>query len=542
MLNFRGGAFGALLLTAAGIFAAAPSAQAQEPAGVSIVADIKLSEDGLLEVEETVQVPPGGQFHMAIPLRVAHGEGGERRFSVTDISTTGPGKAETAQEVFSVDAPPGESTFAYTVHGAVSDAPGTQLFHWSGLLNTDVASFDGSIISPSYRMGIVDCTVGAAGSTRKCNDARVEPDGVLTMHEENLHKGDALDVSLQMPPGTVQANADITEGRGSGPFAVTAPVLVSFGLLLLALAAFGGYLMWARRQDAAALTSSATLDPVQRSGRNAEFVSPEGVLPGEAGLLLDGSSDAVDIAATVVDLAVRRYLWIAPAGDSDWRITRVNAADDQLREYEKQVYAALLPDGTDAVLMTELRAPGRLSAEPIRAALRADALARGTLTDHDRRGLAFWLGVVLLVVGVAATVGLAISGGYALVGVAVALGGAAMLMLGRYLPARTAAGRALAAQVKALQNGLDAQRPEEIAGASREMLFSRALPFTIIGGRTDNWIRTFRDLDPSADRQAGLYWFAGFDQDRNLHRFAGQFPYFITALQGLFTTASDSRH
>ncbi|MDN2502287.1 DUF2207 domain-containing protein, partial [Nocardia nova] len=130
-----------------------------------------------------------------------------------------------------------------------------------------------------------------------------------------------------------------------------------------------------------------------------------------------------------------------------------------------------------------------------------------------------------------------VAGGYALVGVAIALGGAAMLLLGRYLPARTAAGRALAAQVKALQNGLDAQRPDQIPPADRELLFSRALPFTIIGGRADNWIRTFRDVDPGADRQAGLYWFGGFDRERNLHRFAGHFPYFITALEGLFTTA-----
>ncbi|MFF0500640.1 DUF2207 family protein [Nocardia aobensis] len=537
MLIFRGGAFGALLLTAVGLFAAAPAARAQEPTGVSIIADVKLSEAGLLEVAETVKVPPGGQFHMALPLRVGRDDGSERRFGVTDISSTGPGSAKVAGDVFSVDAPPGESSFKYTVHGTVADAPGTQLFHWTGVINTDVASFDGSVISPSYQMGIADCTVGSVGSTRKCNDARVEPDGVLTMHEENLHKGDILDVTLQVPPGTVKANADIRGGRGSGAFAVTAPVLIAFGVLLAALAAFGAYLARSRHQDGAALTSTDTLDPVQRNGNHSEFVSPDGILPGEAGLLLDGSADAADIAATVVDLAVRRYLWIAAVSDSDWRITRVNPVDDQLRGYEKHVYTTLLPEGADSVLLSELRAPGRVAAEPVRSALRRDALERGTLIDHDRRGLAFWIGIALLVVGAGATVGLAIAGGYALVGVAIALGGAAILLLGRYLPVRTAAGRALAAQVKALQNGLDAQRPDQIPPADRELLFSRALPFTIIGGRADNWIRTFRDVDPGADRQAGLYWFGGFDRDRNLHRFAGHFPYFITALEGLFTTS-----
>ncbi|MEV5647732.1 DUF2207 domain-containing protein [Nocardia sp. NPDC052254] len=538
MLNFRGGALGALLLIATGLFATAPLARAQEPAGVAITADVKLSDEGLLEVAETVKVPEGGQFRMVVPLRVGLGDDGERRFSVTDISSTGPGSAKVSGDLFSVEAPPGESSFKYTVHGAVSDAPGSQLFRWSGALNTDVSSFDGSVISPSYQMGIADCNVGAAGNARKCKDARVEPDGVLVMHEDNLHKGDILDVTLQLPPGTVKPNADVRDGKGSGAFAVTAPVLIAFGVLLLALAAFGGYLAWARRQDADALATSKTLDPLRRNGKNTEFVSPDGMLPGEAGVLIDGTADAVDIAATVVDLAVRRYLWVTPVSESDWRITRVNPADDQLRDYEKHVYTTLLPEGAESVLVSELRAPGRVAADPARAALRSDAIERGTLVDHNRRGLAFWIGVALLVIGVGATIGLAVSGGYALVGVAIGLGGAAMLLLGRYLPIRTAAGRALAAQVKELQNGLDTQHPDQIAPADRELVFSRALPFTIIGGRTDNWIRTFRDVDLSADRQAGLYWFGGFERDRNLHRFAGHFPYFITALEGLFGTAA----
>lgn len=56
----------------------------------------------------------------------------------------------------------------------------------------------------------------------------------------------------------------------------------------------------------------------------------------------------------------------------------------------------------------------------------------------------------------------------------------------------------------------------------------------MISGRADNWIRTFRDMNPAADSQPGLYWFAYYDRDPNLHRFAAQFPFFITALEGAF--------
>ncbi|KZM68584.1 DUF2207 family protein [Nocardia terpenica] len=535
MLIFRGGALGALVFALAALFATAPAAQAQESAGgAAVKADIKLSDAGLLEVAETVNVPQGGQFHMVLPLRVALGDTGERRFTVSDVSATGTGTAKVDGDRFVIDAQPGESSYKYTVHGSVSDAPGTQLFKWSGVLNADVASIDATVISPSYQMGIVDCTIGPVGKQQRCDDVRVEPDGVLSLYKEGLHRGDIIDLTLQLPPGTVPANADIRDDSGSGPFSVTAPVLIAFGVLALALLALGGYVLWARRQDAAALTGQETLNPLQRNGNHTEFTSPEGVLPGEAGLLLDSSADAGDLAATVVDLAVRRYIWIAPVGDSDWRITRVNPVDDQLRGFEQQVYRALLPDGAESVLVSELRAPNRVPGTTVRAALVADAVERGTLAPASRRTLALWLGGALVAAGIGITVALAITGGHALVGVAIALGGVAALLAPRYLPTRTAAGRRLAGRVRELQRGLEALRADQIPTGDRELVFSRALPFSIIGGRADNWVRIFRDTDLASDRQPGLYWFGGFERDRNMHRFAGHFPYFITALEGLF--------
>lgn len=536
MLMFRGGAVGALLVVLAGIFATAP-AQAQSPAGgVAIKVGVKLSKQGDLQVAETVTVPKGGHFDMELPLRIALGDkGGERRFKVSDISSTGPGSAKVNGDLFTVSAPVGTSSFKYTVHNTVSDAPGAQLFRYTGLLDADVASFDATLISPSYKMGITDCKVGPQSAPQKCH-ARIEADGVLTMYEENLKKGDVIDLTLQLPPGTVPANADISDGKSNGPFAITAPALIAFGILLVALIAFGGYVAWVRRQDATALERAEAADPVQRKGSKAQFVSPDGVLPGEAGLLLDGTVGAGELAATVVDLAARRYIWIAPVSESDWRLTRVNPADEQLRDYERQMYSALLPDGVDSVLLSELRTPGRVQADAARAALLDDVRERGLLLDRKRRGLAFWLGAALVIAGIGATVGLALSGGYALVGVAIGLGGLALLVLPVYLPARTGAGRALAERVRGMQRGLDTLQVDQVPPAERGPVFSRALPFTVPDGRADNWIRLFRELNPGAGREPALYWFGGFERDPDLTRFAGHFPYFITALQGLFAT------
>ncbi|WP_174189458.1 DUF2207 family protein [Nocardia barduliensis] len=539
MLTFRGAALGALLLAIVGLSATAPVTQAQPaPDGVTITADLKLSRTGVLEVVEQVSVPPEGSFRMALPLRLKVSDDAERVFRVTDVDTEGAGTATVANDQFTIEARPGESTFRYSVQNTVSDAPGTQVFHWLGVLNTDIASISASLISPSFEMGIVDCKLGPPGNTRPCADVKIEADGVLFLEQTDLHKGDAIDLTLQLPPGTVPSNADVRGSGDAGPFAITAPVLVAFGVLLLALAGLAAFVLRARRQDAA-MGGSETIDPLLREGDRVQFTSPDGVLPGEAGLLLDGYVDPVDIAATVVDLAVRRYIRITPLSDSDWRITRVNAPDDQLRDYEKAVYQALLPDGSDAATMTDLREPGRVASGPVRAALVADAVARGNFLDRRRPGFPVWFGGALVVAGIAATVVLALTSGHALVGVAIALGGVASLLAPKYLPARTARGLELAGQIRALQRGLETTRREQIPPIDQETVFSRALPFMVLGARADNWIRAFRDLDPSADAQPGLYWFAGFERDRNLQRFAGHFPFFITALEGLFTTAGD---
>lgn len=539
MLTFRRGALGALVLAVVGLFATAPMAHPQPaPEGVTIEADLTLNREGVLVVAEKVVVPEGGEFRMSLPLRLQLKDDVQRTFRVTDIGTTGPGTTTIANDQFTIEAPAGESTFTYSIHNTVTERPGTQVFHWLGLVNADIASISATVISPSFEMGIVDCKLGPPGSAKPCADVRIEVDGALHLEQTGIRKGDAIDLTLQLPPGTVPANADISDPGVAEAFSITGPVLLAFGVLLAALAAMAAFVLRVRRGIAAATTGSDTIDPLLHEDERVLFTAPDGVLPGEAGLLLDDHVDPVDIAATVVDLAVRRYLWVTPIGEKDWRITRLNEPDDQLRDYEVAVYRALLPDGTDAITMSELRKPGRVASEPVRTALVADAVTRGTFADRTRHALPLWVGGALIVAGIGTTIALAAGSGHALVGVAIALAGVATLLLPRYLPVRTALGAQLAGQVRALQRGLDTTRMEQIPPIDQELVFSRALPYTVINGRADNWIRAFRELNPSDDAQPGLYWFGGFENDRNLRRFASHFPFFITALEGLFPGSS----
>lgn len=530
MQIIRGGALVALLLALAGSTALVAHA---EPVGVRITADINLGDDGLLRVVETVEVPEGEEFRQVLPLRVQISEGVERNFQVTDVQASGDGEASVADNLFTVVVRPGAATVRYTVHNTVTDTQGAQVFHWTGVLNTDVASISATVISPDFRMGISKCTIGPPGKPENCANVRVEPDGVAHLEKTDLRKGDIIDVTLQVPPNTVQANADIEDENAPGPFSLTGPVWAAFGVLLAGLAAAAGYVVWARRAQP---KDTEVLDPLARQDGRVQFTSPDGMLPGTAGLLLDGYVDAADMAATLVDLAVRSYVWVEMVGD-DWRLSRVNAADEHLTGYERAVYSALLPDDKETVLLSERR--GRVPANAVRKSLIADATARGTFIDRAHRGFEFWLGVALIGIGAVTTLALALGPGHALIGVALALGGVAALLLPRYLPSRTALGRDVAARVQAMLRSLDTVVPQRIPAPDQEMVFSRALPFMVAGRRTDQWVNKFRDLNPTDDGELGVYWFGGFESEQDLYQFAGHFPYFITAVERLFADAND---
>ena len=72
-------------------------------------------------------------------------------------------------------------------------------------------------------------------------------------------------------------------------------------------------------------------------------------------------------------------------------------------------------------------------------------------------------------------------------------------------------------------------------------MFSRSLPYAVVLGGTEQWLAKFAALDPSADGSAGLYWFGGLEQDRDLRRFVTHLPALLAALDGLLAQSGQLR-
>lgn len=522
-----------------------------QPDGPTADMALKVERDGKLTVTETVKIPGGKQLVRTIPLRVAATADQDRVYTVPEIKTEGPATVSQGADHVTVTYPAGDSVVTYKVDGAVADLDGQQQLRWqlaSGW-SEPMARVTASVIAPVRELSLINCFAGPIGSDQQCTLAEVDHTGIVRVEHDDLKQGDRVDLVIGLPAGSVPANARFDAITGAaGAFALTAPVGIGLGVLILLLLA-GALFVWRlRRRDAAALAGGTEpVDVLQRAGEHVTFVSPDGVLPGQVGTVIDETVDVVDISATVVDLAVRNYLWIAEvpnsAGTLDWQLSRRNPADDNLHDFERAIFETLLPDGTDNVLLSEIRSRGSLDLRAVSDAMYADVVRKGWFARRpdSGRSLLTWIGVGMFGAGLAATVALAFTIGHALLGVALAVAGIVLVLGAGWLPSRTQRGLLLVSNVRGLLDYLHNVKVEDIPPADRELVFSRSLPFAVVLGDSEQWLRTFVSLDPSADGSAGLYWFGGLDQERDLRRFATHFPAFLTALDGLLAESGHLR-
>jgi hypothetical protein len=510
----------------------------------SINIAMKLERDGSLSVTEQVFVQARKTMNRSTPLRIQAGDDQDRVFTVRDIKVTGNGTAEMTDAAFVMKLGAGATTITYTIDGAVTDIAGHQEMRWqvaSGW-DTKVRLLRASFIAPGTPDSVV-CLAGAFGTDSPCRSALTDSGQVLRVVQEGLPAGDRVDLTVNLPAGTVGANAEFDDIGTANAFALTTASSVGLGALVLLL--IGGFiLLWlARGRDARAL--AADVGPVELlmsgDGGRVAFASPDGVLPGEVGTVVDEHVDVADVTATVVDLAVRNYLSIREVGGvggaEDWRLVRRNPPDAALTDYERAVYTSLLGDAAE-VSLAELKTRA-IDLTAVRDAMYADVVSREWFArrpDHDR---SLWslVGVLMAVVGVAATVVLALTVGHALLGLALVVGGLGLALGARMMPARTKRGSVLVQQVRGLLNYLRTTEAPAIPAADREMVLSRSLPYAVVLGEADGWVSRFADLDTAADGTSGIYW---YETDAPAE-FAQRFPAFLIAQDSVLSASGHLR-
>ncbi|SEF36171.1 Predicted membrane protein [Amycolatopsis pretoriensis] len=490
------------------VLAAAPDQPPLPTVPQSAEIQLKVERDGSLSVAEAISVPNGVTMDRRVPLRVAAPHHRDRVYGVRDVVLEDSGTAQVDADALTVHLTSGTSVVRYTVDGAVAGDRVT--WELAGGWSTDLKFIRASFAAPEIPTA-VDCLVGDF----PCGAAQIDHAGLTRFSQQNLAAGDRMTATVELPAGTVPANEVLVPAQTiAGAFVLTAPVgwaWAGFGALLLAAAA---WVLLARRSFHVKAPAPGGSFHVKATG---EFASPAGVLPGHVGLLLHDRAGPVDLAATVLDLAVRNYLWVSDGPT----LTRRNPADEHLTTFEHAVFDAVLPE--EPVTLAELR---QRHVEVPRAELRADVVRRGWFATR-RLGRA---GIRVVCYGVFLTVLLALTAGYAQLGVILALAGAAAVVVSATLPARRHAGAEVARRLRGVAEELATTRAKDFDKTQREVVFSRGLPYALALGELSPWVAAFDGLE----HPPPVYWHDGdISPDQ-----AGSFA---TALAGTFAAAHRAR-
>jgi uncharacterized membrane protein YgcG len=499
--------------------------------------NIEIEDSGDLLVTETIvqqfgDTPRHGIFRF-IPNRLRYDDEFDRVYPIDLVSVRAsqgtPTDAETKDENgnFSIRIGDPDTTITgrhtyeivYRVQGAMNGFADHDELFWNAIGDRWEQSIGEMNVRVSGPADVtrVACYRGTFGSTTRCEHAQIAKKGDAVFSQSNLPAFQAMSVVVALPQGTVGSTAPILDERWSldKAFART-PTSVGGGIVLLMLIVGGvGALMWKRGRDVrfrgtqvdqvmggASDAETQAVPLFERGTSVVEFAPPEGLRPGQVGTLVDEVANTLDVSATIVDLAVRKYLVIQEIpktwllGKADWNLGLLpEPADDKLLPYEKRLLDGLFQDG-DQVELSALRKTFAERLQTVKEALYDDMVSRKWFLRRPDRVRQIWvvIGALSLSIGIGITILLASFTKYGLFGIPFVIGGILLLIGANRMPARTAKGTAMTRRVNGFRVVIEKAEEHMSKWAEQENVFTRFLPYAVVFGVTDKWAKAFESL------------------------------------------------
>ncbi|MQY04408.1 DUF2207 domain-containing protein [Actinomadura macrotermitis] len=436
----------------------------------------------------------------------------------------------------------------YDVRGLVTPIGATEEVRWPAAGGWGVAVDDARVtVVSAAPIRSVNCFAGPLQSAIGCSQYSMSHSRTEgRFDQQGLLPGEYLTVVAGLPGGAT-GGKPLFERRHTVATAFSVNGVTAAALLGLLILLGGGFvLLYLLRGRDARVVAGKAAEGDQAPVAGAGFEPPDGVRPGQIGTLVDEQADVIDVTATIVDLAVRGYLLIeeedrAVTGKLDWTLRRLDRpGGEDLLAYERVLLDALFTeaDGSPrrAVKLSDLGGTFATRLAKVRSAMYDDVVAQGWFARRPDTVRSRWTiaGLVLIVLGVAGTVALALTTDFALAGLAVIIAGAAMAYGGQYMPAKTARGSTVLAHTIGFRAFLErGELPEgtEPASQQRIALFSRFLPYAVVFGTVPTWAGIVKDAGERAEGADNLYWYEG-PAEWDLSGFAESMRTFVLATSG----------
>jgi len=245
---------------------------------------------------------------------------------------------------------------SYSVKGILSSFDAYDEIYWNATGTGWTSGIDNSsavVILPEDGVVQAACYKGSYGSQTPCDSKEVGTDRV-NFSATNLNKGEAFTVAVGFRKGLVPI-LSIPKPTNDIWAHITLNNILIFSVTLL-IGILGIFILWWKNGRDIWYKRKSLFDPDAKEetmplGAHetivAEYDSPEGLRPGEIGVIMDETADTLDISATIVDLAIRGYIKIIEIpkklmfGSVDYRLEKLKEADDKMMAYEKELFVSL---------------------------------------------------------------------------------------------------------------------------------------------------------------------------------------------------------
>ena len=495
-------------------------------------------EDGTFRVEEDILVDFGslddrhGIFR-DIPVEVSFDADNNRLMAISDVRVDGGIPFETSRDGANLRIKIGDADvfvtgeqryrISYTVHDGLNAFMDHDELFWNVTGNyweVPIESASASVELPGAGVTAVLCFEGPLRSNAPCASSSTESTASFTLNASSLGPREGLTVVVGIesglvdvgPPILVDANRDEFEQAIDflGPDAVTIPIAV---LIFVAALAVLSWLWWNVGRDrwfgdryyftddpplkeTKPLFSNETVvvefepPPAGKSGRR--------LRPAEVGLLLNEKADTVDVSATIVDLAVRKYLRIEEleGGKDEYELVRLETPDGDLLPYEQRLFDALFHGG-DRAQLDNLKNEFYEDLAKVKTDLYAQGVDSDKFFPQDPekvRGRYSLLGIGVAVAGGLLTWFLGAQYETGLIGVPVVLVGAVLMLTSGAMPRRTARGRQAYRRCLGFRMFITAGDQGRERFAEEVHIFEEYLPYAIVFGSAKQWAGHFEAL------------------------------------------------
>jgi hypothetical protein len=521
---------------------AAPDAWGQTTERISsydVAVDIDAS--GTLRVVETIDYDFGSSerhgIYRDIPERLRYDDTFDRVYPIDVLSVEATGGAPADYEIEHTDGlfririgDPDRTvtgrhtyTISYRVEGALNGFADHDELYWNAIgddWSVPIGRARVAVTAPAD-VRRTACFAGLSGSRQGC--AASEVDGrTATFAQRGMWPYQAFTVVVALPKGAVSpAPTPILEERWSlaRAFTLTAATGGIFAFLMVLAIGFFVRLAWRTGRDrrfaagqvdvlmgAPDGTPERAVPLFESGGAPVEFAPPEDLRPGQVGTLLDEVANPLDVTATIVDLAVRKYLVIEEIpkhgwfGKPDWKLTRLKEADDDLMPYERRLLDGLFEDG-DEVRLSELKTRFVQRLHEVQDSLYDDAVRRGWFVGRPDKMRARWtgIGIGLLLLGGAIEFVAIRWTTLGLLPIPLIVFGLLVAVSAHAMPRRTPKGTGVVRRVHGFRTVIATAETHMSRWAEQENVFTRFLPYAIVFGLTEKWAKAFAGLASESD-------------------------------------------